>query len=77
MDIGWAVEAARNGTRVTRPGWNGTGMWIAYEPGEDKPSPERDTDRYGACLMMRTADRAYVPWVASQTDLLAQDWTAL
>lgn len=66
MDIGWAVKAAKNGARVTRAGWNGKGMWVAlFTPLLDVNQPY---------LLMRTADRSYVPWSASQTDLLAEDW---
>lgn len=71
MDIGWAVKALNNGERVTRPGWNGRGMLLelisASEPGDAwHPS--------AAYVVMRTVDGTYVPWTASQTDLLADDW---
>ncbi len=71
MDVGWAVKAAKNGERVSRAGWNGAGMFLelisASEPGDAwHPTAEH--------MMLRTVDGTYVPWTASQTDLLAVDW---
>lgn len=63
--IGWAVKEMHNGMRVTRPGWNGKGMWLALHFG----SPG-----YLAYVYMQTATGDVVPWVCSQTDLLAMDW---
>lgn len=79
MNFGEAVMVLRAGQRVTRAGWNGTGMflfridnWTASELG--------DTGRMvDLCprqpfIAMKTADDAIVPWLASQTDVLAEDW---
>lgn len=75
MDFGTALRATvTHQARISRDGWNGVGMWVAYEPGEETPSPERDTDRFEPCLMIRTVDRSYVPWLPSQSDLFAEDW---
>lgn len=81
MNIGWAVENLKAGERVCRRGWNGKGMWLGYVPGhawnitdvEDVPSLEGT--RY--CLsfvMMSVVGGDLVPWLCSQTDLLAEDW---
>ena len=77
--IGWAVKQMHGEMNVTRPGWNGKGMWlaIAYPPprdGVDLPgvsSPQAMTLPY---IYMRTAQGDFVPWLASQTDILATDW---
>lgn len=66
MDFGAALEALRNGENVSRKGWNGKGMWVELMVPDD--------DRYRQYLLMYTVDGSYVPWVASQTDLLANDW---
>jgi Protein of unknown function (DUF2829) len=68
MKIGEAIENMRLGYRVARAGWNGKGMWIAFQ----------ETDSGGKMTLpyvyMRTAQGDLVPWLCSQTDLLANDW---
>jgi hypothetical protein len=65
-DIGWAVNQLRNGILVRRSGWNGKGMWIAICTESKKMTVP--------FVYMKTADGNYVPWLCSQTDLLACDW---
>jgi len=88
MDFGDAVRALKAGERVTRPGWNGKGMWLAYQPGYPAGIainantatatgiPEGTVCRFRPYIMMLTADGDFVPWVASQSDVLAEDWEA-
>lgn len=66
--IGWALEQMRNGNKVTRPGWNGKGMWLALQV------PDEHSKMTLPYVYMRTADVKLVPWLCSQTDLLATDW---
>jgi hypothetical protein len=73
MDIGWAVKQLWFGDRVRRSGWNGKGMWLALEqPGEN--TGNKMTLPY---VFMFTAQGDLVPWLCSQTDLLATDWEAV
>ena len=87
MDFGAALTDLRDGLRVARAGWNGKGMWIALSPGFELPAAAvfsepiaeeitaQGTDGvFRPYLMMRTVDGEFVPWVASQTDVLADDW---
>lgn len=89
MDIGQAITAMKNGYRVARMGWNGKGMWIAYSPGASRlpaerfwAGPNRDYAQGNGgvadvlpCITMRTATgEILMGWLASQTDLLAEDW---
>ena len=86
MDFGYALNALREGKKVSRPGWNGKGMFLFYNPGS---SVEVSAGRPLASafpvgtkctmlpyIMMKTASRGleFVPWLASQTDILADDW---
>lgn len=84
--IGWAVKSLTNGARVRRSGWNGKGMYLFLVPGStfvvaaDKPMgkacPElvgKEID-YHAHVDMKTAQGDVVPWLCSQSDLLATDW---
>jgi hypothetical protein len=65
MDFGDAIRALKAGQRVSRPGWNGKGMWLAYQKGY----PD------GIAINANTAaDGDFVPWLASQSDILAEDW---
>ena len=82
MDFGQAIKELKVGKKVARKGWNGKGMYLVYfspvahgmeilkvydcEEGTAKPLLP--------FLLMKTADDMYVPWLASQTDMLAEDW---
>lgn len=81
QDIGWAVKQMYNGEKVRRAGWNG--MFIFLVPGSrftvNRPPllgiyPEGTQVSYHAHVDMKTADDQVVPWLCSQTDLLAIDW---
>lgn len=81
--IGWAVKQMWNGSRVRRAGWNGKGMFLFLVPGStfqvNRPPllgiyPEGTTINYHPHVDMKTADGTIVPWLCSQTDLLAADW---
>lgn len=82
-DIGWAVMVMRAGNRVRRSGWNGKGMFLFFVPGStfqvNRPPllgiyPEGTTINYHAHVDMKTATGDIVPWLCSQSDLLATDW---
>lgn len=86
QDFGWALMHLRIGGRVARSGWNGKGMFLFLVPGSvftvNRPPllgiyPEGTEIRYHAHIDVRTADGQVVPWVASQTDLLGEDWEAV
>lgn len=74
LDIGGfgaAIDALEQGKMVRRTGWNGKGMHLGLQ----KPcSMSRMTLPY---IYMFTATGDLVPWLASQTDMLAKDWQAL
>lgn len=80
MNFGEALECLKAGMKVARTGWNGKGMWLAYVAdtswdifGADAllPHPVRDF------IAMKTDDHQLVPWVASQSDMLANDWVVV
>jgi len=81
MTFGLAIEAMRKGARVSRAGWNGKGQWIAMiDPAELSRllgghqvagNMEMMTLPY---IYIRTVSGELVPWLASQTDMLADDW---
>ena len=66
--IGWAVYKLEHGYRVRRRGWNGKGMHLELQV------PDAHSKMTLPYVYMFTADRNLVPWLCSQTDLLAKDW---
>jgi hypothetical protein len=82
----WALKTLKNGGKVQRSGWNGKGMWIvlqeAYPEGipinantaKATGIPEGTVCKFLPYIMMKTAQHDFVPWLASQTDILATDW---
>lgn len=81
-----ALAAMREGKAVARQGWNGKGMFIYLVPAAAYPAQtgvakqhfgENALVPYGAYTAMKTADGNVVPWLCSQTDQWAEDWTVL
>jgi len=70
-EFGWALKQMRNKFRVTRSGWNGSGQFLFIQEPNDK---SKMTLPY---IYITTVQRTLVPWVASQTDLLATDWQVM
>jgi hypothetical protein len=86
MTFSLALEAIKEGKKVAREGWNGKGMFVFLVPGStfevNRPPllgiyPEGTEIKYHAHVDMKTADGQIVPWLVSQTDLLADDWLIL
>jgi hypothetical protein len=89
LNFGEALAALKIGHKVQRDGWNGKGMWLAHSPGVKAlpaqqfwAGPNREfAEQHGGtaevlpCITMKTADdKILMGWLASQTDLLAEDW---
>ena len=83
VEIGQAVAWMKQGKRIERPGWNGKGMYLYLVPAAVLKSADLPMFREGEELpmqphvVMRTAVGTHVPWLCSQTDLLAVDWICL
>lgn len=85
LSFGHAIVALKEGKKVARAGWNGKNMFLYYVPANSYPASgntlgtmkgvfENDMVPYGAYIAMKTAQNNVVPWLASQTDVLAYDW---
>ena len=83
MNFGEAIEALKAGKSVCRKGWNGKGMFLFLVSGSEFKVnrapllgiyPEGTEIKYQAHIDMKTVDNTIVPWLASQTDMLAEDW---
>lgn len=107
LTFGQAIEAAKQGKRIARQGWNGKGMFVFQRPTDElevgfiidkvKSLPQSVKDffkskdekewpseqgltkvKFGSYLCMYAADGSIVNgWLASQTDILAEDWVVL
>jgi hypothetical protein len=66
--IGWAVKELQNGNIVCRSGWNGKDMYLKLQ------RPDARSKMTLPYVYMKTAQGDFVPWLCSQTDLLATDW---
>jgi hypothetical protein len=78
--IGWAVKQMHDGAKVRRSGWNGKGMFLVlvaahqWTTGAGNSYGVNDANQFLSWVGMKTADGKFVPWLCSQTDLLATDW---
>ena len=84
FDFSAAVRFLKQGKSIARKGWNGKGMFLFLVYGQEKLTETingiygdpTDTNKFPVrdAIYMKTADNQLVPWVASQTDVLAIDW---
>lgn len=69
-NFGWAIEMLRAGQLVTRKGWNGPGQYLAIQKPDTSPLQTMSVPY----IFITTVQGERVPWLASQTDMLATDW---
>ena len=83
MDFSDALKLVKKGHRLARSGWNGKGMFVFLVAGSNfkvnreplKSIMGEGTEvTYQPHIDMKTADGSVVPWLASQSDLMADDW---
>ena len=79
MNFGEALETLKRGGKVQRGGWNGKGMWLALQV----PNEHSKMTLPYIFMSVGNINRSWavppdlVPWVASQADILAEDWSNL
>ena len=66
--IGKAVKEMQNGNRVQREGWNGPDQYLELQV------PDENSKMTLSYVYIQTVQGDLVPWLCSQTDLLATDW---
>lgn len=79
-----AIRYLKRGFRVARKGWNGKDMWLGMVTAEnyiipipvgvDEDTEDGEIKGLLPWIGMKTVDDKFVPWLASQTDMLAEDW---
>ena len=70
-NFGEAISELKKGNKVTRKGWNGKNMWLELQV------PDANSKMTLPYIYMKTADNNQVPWLASQTDMLSEDWEVI
>jgi hypothetical protein len=84
-DFGWALKQLRAGHAVEREGWNGSGLFVYLVQAGSYPAQSEaikgkffnNLVPYGPYLAMKTAQNNVVPWLASQTDILGEDYNTI
>lgn len=66
--FGSALQLLREGKKVARAGWNGKGMYLALQV------PDENSANRQAYIYIVPGEDQRVPWVASQPDMLQEDW---
>lgn len=77
MNFGQAIEALKKGNKVARKGWNGKGIFIELQVPDTHSKmthPYIYIDTTGLQTDNENAPKSRVPWLASQTDMLSEDW---
>jgi hypothetical protein len=89
MDFGDAIRCLKQGEKVARAGWNGKGMWISMTPGNSATAdkiwsanvrsyaekcPDQTVKVLPYIVMKTATGEILMGWLASQTDMLAEDW---
>ncbi len=86
MNFGEAIQEAKKGCKIYRENWNGKNMFVVHQKGypDGIPVNKQTADAYGMVegdlfkvrpyLQMRCADGSHQMWLASQSDILEEDW---
>lgn len=69
MNFGQAIEELKKGNHVYRDNWNGKGQYLGLQV------PDEHSKMKKPYIYINPVDGQLVPWVASQTDILAEDWS--
>ena len=75
--FGDAIAFLKDGRKVARKGWNGKGIFLELQvpdEGSKMSHPYIYIDTTGLQSDNPDAKRNLVPWLASQTDMLSEDW---
>lgn len=81
VDFGEAIRLLKDGKKLSRKGWNGSGMYAYYVPANSYLATTETARKefgelvpYRAYLALKTAQKDVSTWNPSTTDCLAEDW---
>ena len=70
LNFSEALEKLKQGYLIYREGWNGKNQWL------DLQTPDENSKMTLPYIFIHVAQEDLVPWLASQTDILAEDWVS-
>lgn len=74
LNFGDALNCLKNGKKVARIGWNGKGLWLELQRPDEFSKMTLPYIYINYPQDAQNTPGARVPWLASQTDMLAEDW---
>lgn len=81
MTFGDALEQVKNGKRISRQGWNGKNQYVelathvSYQNSNGEIiNPQHDAFDGSIALAFVGTSGIQIGWLASQADMLANDW---
>ena len=81
LTFGIALEVLKKGYKVARKGWNGKGMYLRLVPNGYFDVGVSIVGKECSGLLpwvgLRTANNKFIPWNASEEDMLAEDWEVI
>lgn len=77
MNFGTAIECLKKGDKVQRAGWNGKGLWLELQTPDENSKMTLPYIYINYPPESPNTPGAKVPWLASQTDMLTDDWRVL
>ena len=74
FDFGLVLKCLKQGRKVARKGWNGKGMWLELQKPDENSKMTLPYVYLNYPAGEVYPEGARVPWLASQTDMLTEDW---
>jgi len=71
FDFSWALQQVKQGKAIQRDGWNGKGLKVLAQ------FPDENSKMTLPYLYIEYLDGKRCPWLASQTDIMAEDWSVV
>ena len=77
MNFSAALEQVKQGAKIQRAGWNGSGLTVQIQRPDESSKMSLPYLFIEYPLTSKTTPGARCPWLASQTDILAEDWVVV
>lgn len=77
MNFGDALVVLKSGGKVARTGWNGAGLWLELQVPDAHSKMTLPYIYINYPQDAKSTPGARVPWLASQTDMLTEDWNVV
>lgn len=71
MCFSHALLRIKEGKRLCRSGWNGKDQWVEIQ------RPDENSKMTEPYIYIKNQQGGIVPWLASQGDMMAEDWEVI